>query len=313
MPSDGSIDDEVTRRKAAEERLLISYAELQKAHEELKISQKRLIENEKMASLGLLSAGVAHEINNPVGYILSNISTLADYLPKIDKTYLELRSLIRDIAPDNPLYERRLGIEQAIEERDIEYLRGDTQDLVRETREGANRVLDIVQGLKDFARSNDDVMTLSDINECLQSTLKLVNNELKYHCRIETNLAPLPQVVCSLSKLGQVFMNILINAGHAITEDGLITVTTHSDEERVYITIEDTGSGMSEATLAKIFVPFYTTKPKGQGTGLGLAISAGIVEEHGGTIHATSVPGSGTTFTIELPLFGPGKEAQVSS
>jgi len=304
------LDLEVARRKAAEKQLLVSYAKLQQAHEDLKTSQKSLVQNEKMASLGILSAGIAHEINNPVGYILSNLTTLSEYLPGIDKTYKEMRALISEIDKSNPLYERRLKIERVIEERDINYLREDTLDLVEETKEGANRVLAIVRGLRNFAHTDDEAMKPADINECLQSTLNLVNNELKYHCHIETSYGELPNIHCSISKLGQVFMNILINAGHAIEDKGVISVTTRQSDDSVYIDIKDNGSGMSEATVQNIFQPFFTTKPKGRGTGLGLAISFGIVQEHGGAINVDSTEGVGTVFSIQLPVSGPAGPAQ---
>ena len=305
MTKEDSLNLEVARRKAAEEQLLASYAELKNAHEELKASQKSLVQNEKMASLGILSAGVAHEINNPVGYILSNLTTLSEYLPKLDETYHEMKSLINEIDADHPLHSKKLEVEKLIKGRDIDYLREDTHELLEETREGANRVLSIVRGLRNFARSDEEEMAASDVNDCLKSTLNLVNNELKYHCTVETNLADLPPVHCSTSKLGQVFMNILINASHAVSEKGYIRVSTRQKNDRVFIEIRDNGSGMSEETLKNIFQPFYTTKPKGQGTGLGLAISYGIVEEHGGLITVDSTEGAGTSFTIELPISGP--------
>ena len=146
MTKEDSLNLEVARRKAAEEQLLASYAELKNAHEELKASQKSLVQNEKMASLGILSAGVAHEINNPVGYILSNLTTLSEYLPKLDETYHEMKSLINEIDADHPLHSKKLEVEKLIKGRDIDYLREDTHELLEETREGANRVLSIVRG-----------------------------------------------------------------------------------------------------------------------------------------------------------------------
>ncbi len=315
MKKERTIGTEVARRRAAEEQLRESYAAVQRAHDDLKASQTTLIESEKMASLGLLSAGVAHEINNPVGYILSNISTLADYLPKIAETYNELKGIVEQIDETHPLYKAREAIEAKIVERDIDYLLDDTKDLVSETREGANRVLDIVRGLKNFAHADDNTLEYADINNCLESTLSLVKNELKYHCAIETKFGEVPYVNCSVSKLGQVFMNILVNASYAISGNGRIFITTNTEDNNVVIELEDNGSGMSEATLKQIFQPFYTTKPKGEGTGLGLAISYGIVEDHGGTIEATSTLGEGTKFSIRLPIDGPsrGSDDQLST
>lgn len=302
MNSEDKANDDDNSEPSAKSKLKTSQSELQKARAELEECHKSLLQNEKMASLGVLSAGVAHEINNPVGYILSNITTLGEYMPQITSCTDTLLELVADISEDNPLYARRIAVEQILERNELNYLLSDINDLVEETREGAIRVLDIVRGLKNFAHSGEDTMVYADLNDCLVSTLNLVNNELKYHCKVTTRYGDIPNLRFSVSRLGQVFMNILVNAGHATGEDGEISITTRAANDEILVTIEDNGCGMSKEVQGNIFNPFFTTKDKGLGTGLGLAISNEIIEEHGGSIQVKSTLGSGTTFIISLPL-----------
>lgn len=185
---------------------------------------------------------------------------------------------------------------------DLGFILGDVDALLKESTEGLNRVKEIVQDLKSFARLDESDSKEADINECLDSTLKLVWNELKYKCTVVKKYATLPPLACNAGHLNQVFMNLLVNAAHAIDGQGTITIETVLDRMDILVRISDTGQGISPEELGKIFDPFFTTKPVGKGTGLGLSISYGIIADHGGDIRVTSTIGMGTCFTIRLPL-----------
>jgi len=275
--------------------------ELLDANMEIKQAQNRLFQSEKMASLGVLAAGVAHEINNPIGFISSNVSTLKDYV----NTLMGLVDCYRRLeqAPDS----ERPAIQQEIAEllrgEDIQFIVDDTPTLLEETSKGLVRVRDIVKGLREFSHSDPrHTMVSCDINELIQSTLNIAKSQFKYHAKVELDLHPVPQILCDKGKIGQVLLNLVINASQAIVENGLITIRTRVVDQCLEIDVEDNGSGISEQDLSKIFDPFYTTKPVGEGTGLGLAICFNIAQEHGGSIDVSSVVGSGTTFTIKIPL-----------
>lgn len=274
-------------------------------------AESSLIQNEKMASLGILTAGIAHEINNPVGYIISNVTTLGEYIPEVQRLLHDLRALTTEIPANSPLASRRDEISAQAGEQDIDYILEDTSSLLEETLEGARRVLSIVRGLKDYAHADADELELGNLCDCIKSTLNLVNNELKYNCHIETALNELPNSYFNNGKIGQVFLNLLVNAGHAVGEQGLISVRASQHDDTALIEVTDNGCGIESAALKKIFEPFFTTKEKGKGTGLGLSISRGIVEEHGGEIEVMSKVSQGTTFKITLPLIteNPKQEA----
>ena len=276
--------------------------ELEAARSESTEFEASLVQSDKMASLGVLTAGIAHEINNPIGYIVSNVATLGDYLPGIQGTIDELRALLEDLPADSPLAAKRDKLQAAFEAEDMQFVLEDTASLLEETREGAQRVLGIVRGLKDFARADEEKLELANLNDCLRATLNLVHNELKYSCEITTEFADLPSSYFNAGKLGQVFLNLLVNAGHAVGEQGQIQVRSDLVDGEFKIEIIDDGAGIPPHILNKIFEPFYTTKPKGKGTGLGLSISRGIVESHGGRIEVRSVERVGTTFVIWLPV-----------
>ena len=186
-------------------------------------------------------------------------------------------------------------------QEDIEFIKEDVAELIGDSIEGTTRVRDIVQGLKDFSHVNGAGKTPCDINECITSTLKIVNNELKYKCKVDTVLEDVPTIAANQGEINQVLMNLLINAGHAVDEDGQIKVSTTPCSEGVKIEVADNGKGIEKEDISKLFDPFFTTKPVGQGTGLGLSISFGIISNHGGTIDVESEFGVGTTFTIILP------------
>ncbi|TCT23298.1 ATP-binding protein [Thermomonas haemolytica] len=275
------------------------YAELQRTVDRLATAQEQLLRSEKMASIGQLAAGVAHEINNPIGYVGSNLGTLQDYssalLSLVEKYHEVLFS-------ENP-QARRQEIVQARQQLDIDYILGDLPNLLSESREGIERVTKIVQDLKDFSRvGRDQKMQPADLLQGLDSTLNIVWNDLKYKVRLEKHYTSLPLVECLASEINQVFLNLLLNAGQAIEQRGTIVLASGCDDEEVWISVTDSGCGIPPEAMPHLFDPFFTTKPIGRGTGLGLAISYSIVAKHHGRIEVTSKVGQGSTFRVVLPI-----------
>jgi signal transduction histidine kinase len=265
-------------------------------------TQEQLLQSEKMASIGQLAAGVAHEINNPIGYVHSNLGSLQEYLHSLFQLIEMYERALR--APDPKAMQPE--IEDMRARCDIEFITQDLPQLMAESREGIERVTQIVRNLKEFSYTDrDHAWKSSDVHAGLESTINIVWNELKYKVKLERRYGKLPLVQCRLSELNQVFMNILLNASHAIKERGQITITTGVLDENVWIEIEDTGEGIPEDIQQNIFDPFFTTKPVGSGTGLGLSISYGIVNKHHGRIEVRSVPGEGSCFRITLPIRQP--------
>ncbi|SFB89423.1 sensor histidine kinase [Pseudoalteromonas denitrificans] len=283
-----------------EQALKTSYSKLTQANDELKLSESQLVQSEKMASIGLLAAGVAHEINNPIGYVKSNLTVLNDYLNDLQEYN---KALSDDTSfKDNIMAEYKQKQQTLIDKYDIDYLFKDIFPLIESTIGGIDRVDEIVQSLKIFARIEQPLKSLIDINEGLNATLKIVWNELKYNCEIHVDLQPLPMTLAFPGKLNQVFMNLLINAGQAIDDKGNIYVRSKVKDNDILIEIEDTGCGIENESLSKIFTPFYTSKPIGTGTGLGLSISHNIINQHGGQISVTSKVNQGSCFTISIPI-----------
>jgi len=275
---------EILRRRWLE--LAEKLGELEEAH-------GQLLQSEKMASIGVLAAGVAHEINNPVGFVSSNMGTLKDY----SKTMVALLDACR----------AGTATEADFVAADFDYLKTDISDLIRESRDGLERVSKIVADLKDFSRLDQAEWQEADLNAGIECTLNVVRNEIKYKAEVVREYDPeLPPVPCLPAQINQVVMNLLVNAAHAIDERGIITVRSGHDAGWAWIEVADTGRGMSPEVKKRIFDPFYTTKPAGKGTGLGLSISYDIVSKHGGHIDVTSEPGRGTTFRLWLPLKGAG-------
>ncbi|WP_036179959.1 ATP-binding protein [Marinomonas sp. MED121] len=275
--------------------------QLEDANKSIKDTQTKLMQSEKMASVGLLAAGVAHEINNPMSFIISNIETLEEYSDQlISLINLYQKVLDEDQKDKATALEKVKSLEEQI---DIEFIHDDIPGLIKDTKEGTTRVKEIVKGLKDFSHADQEsTHSYCDLNECIESTLKVVNNELKYHCEIKTNLGKLSPTFCAPGQIKQVLLNLLINAGHAIKEKGLIEVSSIEIKEKIKIRIKDNGCGISDKQMEKLFDPFYTTKPLGKGTGLGLAISYGIIQDHEGTIDIESEVGIGSTFILTLPI-----------
>ncbi|MDO6475888.1 ATP-binding protein [Alteromonas sp. 1_MG-2023] len=281
---------------------------------DLRDAQRQLLQAEKMASVGQLAAGVAHEINNPVGFVSSNLSTLADYV----HAYQEVMTQVLKLAsPENTEQDTiKSKLASAIEEHDIEFISEDILALVDESAEGLERVSEIVRGLRLFSRIDSDDRQWFDINQCMRTTLSMVNNKLKYICQQELRLEDIPKVYINVGKITQIFTNLLINAGQAIEstgKQGQIIVKSWHEGDYVHISVTDSGSGIKQEHLDKLFHPFFTTKPEGQGTGLGLSISFGIAEEHGGELKVASKEGVGSTFTLSLPTTGPEDEQEPES
>lgn len=265
----------------------------------LKEAQGQLLQSDKLASIGQLAAGVAHEINNPVGYIQSNLYSLSRYIDELYSVIDAYEKVAATVDPESAL-QRALADKKAAV--DIGFLRQDIVDLIRESREGSNRVKQIVQDLKDFSHADHTAWEWADIHKGLNSTLNIVHNEIKYKAEVVKAYGDLPLVECLPSQLNQVFMNMLVNAAHAIEEKGVISLTTCREGDCVWVEIADTGKGIDAAHLDKIFDPFFTTKPVGKGTGLGLSISYNIIKKHGGRIETRSAVGSGTAFKIWIPI-----------
>ena len=296
-----SLEEKIARRTQA---LSEKNELLEQSNKELKETQQQLFQAEKMASVGQLAAGVAHEINNPVGFVSSNLNTLTDYL----SMFQILMTLVKKLQPDADIEAQKAlitEIHQFYAQHDFDFISEDVTPLIEESVEGLARVSEIVKGLKVFSRIDSDEKQWFDLNHCLNTTLKMVNNKLKYICKVEKQFADLPRVYFNVGKLTQVFTNLLINAGQAIEatgKQGVITVHTYLQGKQVIVDITDTGCGISEENLEKLFNPFFTTKPEGQGTGLGLSITYGIIQEHGGSIEVTSKEGEGSRFIITLPV-----------
>jgi len=276
---------------------------IKQQYEELKAAQSQLVHSEKMASIGQLAAGVAHEINNPLGYVNSNLNSLKGYVDDFACFVDEVTKAINDSPCQCDSKKFILEtVNKAKEEHDIDFILSDTGELVSESIFGMDKVKNIIQSLKNFSHSGEGSMQQVDINVCIEETIRIVWNELKYHCELTKEYGELPETYCHPSQLNQVFMNLLINAGHAIKEKGVITITTSCQDDSIMIEIRDNGSGIDEEHISQLFNPFFTTKAVGEGTGLGLSISYGIIESHGGKIEVESKIAVGTCFKIQLPV-----------
>lgn len=262
----------------------------------LEEAQNQLLQSERMASIGQLAAGVAHEINNPVGFVNSNLGSLQHYVT-------ELMALLGAYEQaEGAMDEAALApIQRIKQDIDIDFLRDDVASLMAESQDGLKRVTRIVQDLKDFSHVDESERQWADLEAGLESTLRVVANEIKYKADVVKQFAGLPQIECFPFQLNQVFMNLLVNASHAIEERGTITLRTGHDAQSLWVEVQDTGKGIKPEHLQKIFDPFFTTKPVGQGTGLGLSLSYGIVQKHDGRIDVQSEVGKGTTFRVVLP------------
>jgi PAS domain S-box-containing protein len=261
----------------------------------LEEAQHQLLQSEKMAAIGQLAAGVAHEINNPVGFVSSNMGTLGQYL----RGLLAIGGYARERFGTDP------AVAALLQAHDFDFVRDDAPALIDESLEGLARVRKIVQDLRDFSRVGDSDWQWADVHRGLDSTLNIVWNEIKYKAELRKDYGELPQIWCLPSQLNQVFLNLLVNAAHAIADHGVITVRTGAGADGVWIDVEDTGCGIAPEHLGRLFDPFFTTKPVGQGTGLGLSLAFSIVRKHGGRIDVDSEPGKGSRFRVALPTRPP--------
>lgn len=289
-------------QKQLSAQLTEEHAALQLLNKKLEAAQNQLLQAEKMAAIGQLAAGVAHEINNPIGFISSNLQSLQDYAGKL----LKLVSFYEKVLAktQNKTF---LSLQQDMQQRiQYHFLRDDMPELIAESIDGVSRVSDIIKSLKAFSHVDSSEWQYADIIDGIESTLKIANNQLKYNVEIHRHYQPdLPQLFCQPMQLNQVFLNLLVNAVQSIVGKGHIYITVAVAESAFTIAIKDTGCGISQSAISKIFEPFYTTKPVGQGTGLGLSLSYSIIQKHKGVINVDSEPGVGTTFTLVLPILEP--------
>jgi signal transduction histidine kinase len=296
---DGSTIAKANQQLATEMTKLSSrQAEQDQLLRELDAANSQILQSEKLAAIGQLAAGVAHEINNPVGYVFSNLKTLGGYV----------HDLIRIIdAIDN--VDGLEDLRQLKHSLEYDYIRKDVEALIEESEEGIDRVKRIIGALKDFSHTDEEEFRPADLHRGLDTTLNVVHNELKYKAEVIKEYGNLPEVECIPSQINQVVMNLLVNAAHAIDEFGRITVRTGHDGECAWIEVEDTGHGIEAVLLNRIFEPFFTTKPVGKGTGLGLALSYNIAQKHNGRLEVHSQVGKGTRFRLWLPLHQPEVES----
>jgi len=289
---------------AMEAQLAAQTEDLASAYKQLKASQLQLIQSEKMASLGQMVAGVAHEINTPLGYVKNNIEMMEMFFES-SRAMVEASNALADVllsasSTEQELQEKLVALAELRQDPS-----GESDDLVKlfaDTRFGVDQISELVQNLKNFSRLDRAAAADVDLNECLDSAVLLARNVLKTRVEVLRQYGALPRISCMPSQLKQVFLNMLTNAAQAIEGPGKILLKTESEEGWLKVTVQDTGKGIPADVLPRIFDPFFTTKPVGQGTGLGLSISYQIVQQHGGDIRVTSQPGKGTRFTVRLPL-----------
>ncbi len=305
---DGLLEQEQEERKKIQEELLIKQIQLQSLNEnleqwiatEFEINRAKdaiLLQQDKLASIGQLAAGVAHEVNNPIGFIMSNLCTFRTYAQTIISYIQAADATVSNSCPP----EKITALSELRESMSMAYVLEDIPDLIAESLDGAERVKQIVMDLLAFARPGNTGVMATDINKCIQSTVNIVHNEIKYVADLVLELGELPKISCNPQQINQVVANLLVNAAHSMTTFGKITVTSRHESESVIITVTDTGCGIPPEIISKIFDPFFTTKDVGKGTGLGLSICFDIIKKHDGVISLDSSPGQGTTFTITLP------------
>ncbi len=274
-----------------------SHEALKKAYVDLQNAQEQLVQTEKMASLGQLVSGIAHEIKNPLNFIYGNTNFLADYTQKL-QSLLESYDRLQSLSPGD-----RSAMERLKETMHYSFIREDLKTLIDNFTEGARRINTIVSDLRTFSRMDTDTISEIDLHASLEMSLNLLRNQYRNRIEIHREYGDIPKIQGYSGKLSQVFMNLLSNAFHAVKEKGEVWIRTRSSNGTVEVEIEDNGTGIQREHLKRIFEPFFTTKPVGQGTGLGLSISYGIIEQHHGKIHVASTPDKGSTFTVRLPVF----------
>ncbi len=292
---------DISKRKALELELLKRNQELESMIENIKEMQEHLIQSEKMASIGQLTAGIAHEINNPLAFVSSNLNRFGEYIEDLTNV-LRKWQILGMFVNEGPEVQALLQDLRDLERRvDITFIVQDFNKLIAETREGTQRIKTIVDKLRVFSHKGDDKFIDSNIHDAIEDTLTLVWNEIKYKADIKKEYSSLPLIKCNPGELKQVFTNLLVNAAQAIPEKGFIKIKTFAEDKNAIIEISDNGSGIAIEHLNKIFDPFFTTKAVGKGTGLGLWISKTIIQKHKGTLTVESEVNKGTKFRITLP------------
>jgi PAS domain S-box-containing protein len=306
-----SSGEDITERKEAENQLMLTYQELEDANGELKEMQSQLVQNEKLASIGQLAAGVAHEMNTPVGFVASNFQTLESYVKKFKSIIDMYEGLLGQIETleKKEIRKKTDEIRGAWDDMKMDFILKDIQQVFKESEEGIDRVTSIIKNLKDFSRIDQaEEFDEYDLNSGINSTLVIARNEIKYDADLKTDFTELPHIFCHAGQINQVFLNVILNAAQAIKAQeregkGIVTIKTYATETDVVCEICDDGPGIAPDKLSKIFDPFFTTKPAGKGTGLGLSVSHDIiVNKHKGELLVDSTVGEGTTFTIKLPI-----------
>jgi len=314
-----SLEDEVARRtlelREANVQLAAEQKEIKALLDRMAEAQSQLMQSEKLAAIGQLAAGVAHEINNPIGFVRSNLGALDDYannLLELIAAYEQVEAARERMgeaageAPDGLL----ARVRQMKAEMDLPFIKNDLPSLIAESNQGIARVAEIVRNLKDFSHvDRDESWALEDLHKGLDSTIDVVRNELKDKCELRKEYGDLPPVECLPFQLNQVFLNLLLNAAHAIETSGIVTLRSGVQGDQVWLEVSDTGKGIAPEHLKRIFDPFFTTKAVGKGTGLGLSVSYSIVKKHHGRIEVESALDAGTTFRVWLPVRQPKGDA----
>jgi len=266
------------------------------------VPAEQLAHLERLASIGQMTAGIVHELNNPINFIFGNISYLEDYLNDIE----DLLEVYRGLTSLSP--EEQKQVKEAEKETDIDFVLEDLHSVLKSLRKGAERARDIITDMRSFARSDAAEMSNADINEILESALTILTNKLKYGVTTHKDFSELPTVRCHPGRVNQVFVNLISNAADAMDGKGELWLTTRKEGSHVVVTVKDSGTGIPPEVMKRLFTPFFTTKPGEKGTGLGLSLSKDIVErQHGGTITVESTPGQGATFIVKLPIAGPAR------
>ncbi len=292
--------------KAMERELRSNTRELNDAYAQLKSSQLALVQSEKMASLGQMVAGIAHEINTPLGYVKNNVSMEHELLPQAQAIMADYERVFDGLL-DGSLSEEQLldSLQTLVSQRSdnpVQEMLGAIHDLAGDSLYGLGQITELVNDLKNFSRMDAAPTDTVNLNDCIDSALNIARNVLKHKLAIVREFGDLPAISCAPSQLNQVFLNLFTNAAQAIDGVGQLTIRTWPSEAGVHVTVSDNGKGIPEEVVHRIFDPFFTTKPMGEGTGLGLAISYQIIQQHQGDIHVTSRLGEGTTFHIRLPI-----------
>lgn len=291
---------------AMEQQMTRNVADLNRAYTQLASSQAQLVQSEKMAALGQMVAGVAHEINTPLGYVNNNVEMVREFFAQMQfilQAHEQLAAtLLSPDATDVDIAECLAAVDDMKADLDFTQWFSDLDQLFNDTFYGVEQISELVTGLKNFSRLDQSPTDNVSLNDCVENALLIGRNTLKYKVEVLKRLGDLPQIRCAASQINQVLLNLLTNAAQAIEDRGYILIKTWCDDRMAYVSVQDTGCGIPPESLRRIFDPFYTTKPVGEGTGLGLSISFKIIQQHNGHIRVASEVGKGTRFVLALPL-----------